>query len=203
MPPITALHGARAGLVAAEHDDAPLPRAVRRSDLRHPRFRRVPEPRNRSMARQILLDRRGLAVGGPAPPARLRARSAQFRLRRPSAHLPAIRPVAALCEPRRGLPEFRLGRPAPLRAQIRWPLGAGAQRHRAGAARRHRHVTSPARLPAAMRRFSRAQCREDLLLTTRETRRARPTKPREAALRQVSGTRLAVEDKVYALQDWV
>src|SRR3984893_6357017 len=99
-------------------------------------------------------------------------------LRRPSAHLPAIRPVAALCEPRRGLPEFRLGRTAPLRAQIRWPLGAGAQRHRAGAARRHRQVTSPARLPAVMRRFSRAQCREDLLLTTGDE--ASPVRPSRA-----------------------
>ena len=138
-----------------------------------PDFAAFQNPETAAWLDKILLDRRGLAVGGPAPPARLRARSAQFRLRRPSAHLPAIRPVAALCEPRRGLPEFRLGRTAPLRAQIRWPLGAGAQRHRAGAARRHRQVTSPARLPAAMRRFSRAQCREDLLLATRETRRAR------------------------------
>ena len=42
--PIAALHGTRAGLLAAEPDDASLPRAVRRPDLRHPRFRRVPGP---------------------------------------------------------------------------------------------------------------------------------------------------------------
>src|SRR5437763_10686551 len=52
--PITALHGARAGLFAAERDDAPLPRTVRRADLRHPRFRRVPRPGNRTVARKIL-----------------------------------------------------------------------------------------------------------------------------------------------------
>ena len=36
-------------------------------------------------------------------------------------NLPALRPVAAFCPPRRGLPEFRPGRTAPLRPQIRGP----------------------------------------------------------------------------------
>src|SRR5580704_11752544 len=40
---------------------------------------------------------------------------------RSPADLPALRPVAAFCPPRRGLPEFRPGRTAPLRPQIRGP----------------------------------------------------------------------------------
>jgi hypothetical protein len=71
--PIAALYGARAGLLAAEPNDACLPRAVRRPDLRHPRFRGVPGPGNRTVARKVLHDQRRLAFGGPAAPARLRA----------------------------------------------------------------------------------------------------------------------------------
>src|SRR6202045_4839043 len=59
---------------------ARLPRTVRRPDLRYLRFCGVPGPRNRTVARKILHDQRGLAVRGPSAPARLRARPAQLRL---------------------------------------------------------------------------------------------------------------------------
>ena len=93
------------------------------------------------MARKIFHDQRGLTVRGSAAPARLRARPAQLRLCRSPADFPALRAVAAFCKPRRGVPEFRLGRAAPLRPQIRRPLGPGARRHRAAAVAHNRHIT--------------------------------------------------------------
>ena len=116
--PITALHGASAGLFAAEHDDAHLPASCAAVRSASP----PTMPRSRTPESAAWLDRYysinvDWQCRGAAAAARLRARSAQFRLGRPSAHLPAIRPVAAVCAPRRGLPEFRLGCTAPLRAQ--------------------------------------------------------------------------------------
>ena len=83
---------------------------------------------DRAVAGEILHRQRGLGRRGPAQAAGLRPRPAQFRLCRPPADLPALRPVAALRAPGRGLPELRLGRAARFRPQIGRPLGQGPRR---------------------------------------------------------------------------
>ena len=51
---------------------------------------------DRPVAGEVLLHQRALGGGGPAQAAGLRARPAQLRLRRPPAHVPALRAVAAV-----------------------------------------------------------------------------------------------------------
>ena len=76
---------------------------------------------------EVLFHQRALDGRGPAPAAGLRARPAQLRLRRPQAHVPALRAVAALCQSRRGLSQLRLVGTAAPRAARR-----GIVRARAG-----------------------------------------------------------------------
>ena len=110
--PVAALLRPRVRLLAAARDDAPRPRALRRPDLRHARRRDVRDARAGRVARQVLLHQRDLAVRRPPPPAGVRPRPAQLRLRRPPADVPAVRAGAAVRAPGRGLPVVRLGRPA-------------------------------------------------------------------------------------------
>ena len=64
-----------------------------------PDFASFTNPETEPWLQQVLHDQRELAGGGPAQAARLRARSAQLRLRRAPPHVPALRAVAALCSP--------------------------------------------------------------------------------------------------------
>ena len=98
--PVAALHRPRARLRAAPGDDAHRPRAVRRADLRDARTRRRSEhPETRALAGRSTIRVGDVGGRGPAPAARLRARPAQLRLRRPPADVPALRPVAAVRPP--------------------------------------------------------------------------------------------------------
>ena len=108
------------------------PRAVRRPDLRHARQGGFRRPGDQALARQVLHGERGLAGRGPPQASGLRARSAELRQCRPSPDLPALRPVGALRQPGRGLPQLRLGRPAGLRPEIGRAVGAGAGLGRSG-----------------------------------------------------------------------
>ena len=58
---------------------------------------------------EVLHDQRELGGGGPPQAPRLRPRSPELRLRGTPAHLPALRPVAALRPPRRGLSQPSTG----------------------------------------------------------------------------------------------
>ena len=108
--------------------DAHRARAVRRPDLRDARRGDVRRRRDRAVDGEVLLHQRALDGGGPAPAAGLRARPAQLRLRRPPAHVPALRAVAAVRQPGRGLPQLRLVGPAAPRAARRRIVRARARR---------------------------------------------------------------------------
>ena len=56
------IHGPRAGLLAAAGHDAHRPRAVRRPDLRDARRGRLPQPRDRALAGEVLHHQRALAA---------------------------------------------------------------------------------------------------------------------------------------------
>ena len=66
---------------------------------------------DRAVAGEVLHGQRELAGGGPAQAAGIRARPAEFGLRRPPADVRAVRAVAALRASGRGLPQLRLGGP--------------------------------------------------------------------------------------------
>ena len=90
-----------------------------------PDCRGLRRPGYQAVARQVLHDQRGLAGRGPAQAAGLRARPAELRLRRAQAHLPAVRPVAAVRAPERGLHELRLLGAARVREEERRPVRSG------------------------------------------------------------------------------
>ena len=94
--PVASLHRPRARLLAAARDDAHRARAVRRPDLRDAGQGGVRGARDKAVDGEVLLDQRGLGRRGSSQAARLRARSAELRLCRPPADLPALRPVAAI-----------------------------------------------------------------------------------------------------------
>ena len=92
------------------HDDAHRARALRRPDLRHARTRRrFRAPETEPWLEKFYTINDELAGRGPPQAARLRARSPEFRLRRPPADLPAVRAIAALRPSRRRLPRTSTG----------------------------------------------------------------------------------------------
>ena len=82
-------------------------------------------PGHTAVAGEVLFGQREVGGGGSAQAARLRARSVEFRLCGSSADLSAICASSAVCPSGRRVPQFRLGRPARLRA-----AGRGSVRSR-------------------------------------------------------------------------
>ena len=72
---------------------------------------------DQAVAGQVLFGQRELGRRGPPQAAGVRARPAELGLRRPSADLSVVRAVAAVRASGRGLPQFRLGRSAGIRAK--------------------------------------------------------------------------------------
>ena len=139
--PIAALYGARAGLLAAEPNDACLPRAVRRPDLRHPDFVAFQDPETAPWLEKYYTinedwrsedRRRRLAF----------ARPAQLQLRRSPADLPALRAIAAFCPPHHGLPEISTGthRSASSTSPLAFRTGCSSASERCGRAQPARGI---------------------------------------------------------------